>query len=389
MSGPVLARRLETDRAAPRERSDDRQGSADREHAHTEDVERELVGFFDRQRTRAAGHGEHFARLWEVAAACALGGKLLRPRLMLGAYDALAPAVDRCPRASVLRIAAAMEVLHYSFLLHDDVIDEDLVRRHRPNLIGRVRAEAAQLVERRGDGDGRPRVDPGHFARSAGILMGDLLLSAVHQTFAREPLPQDVRVRLLDVLEDTITETVAGEFIDVALGDGIVTAEVDDVLEMHRRKTAAYTFGMPLTVAAVLADRADLVPVLAELGDRLGIAFQLQDDLLSTFAGTDQHGKDSFSDLREGKETALIAYARTTSAWPSIRPLLAAPAFSDADGLTARGLLTACGAETYVRASVEAQLDACARLIRHTEALPASLTVFLTDLVGTLDGRRS
>lgn len=345
---------------------------------------------------RAPGAGSsdpHFAALWGLASECLLGGKLLRPRLLMGAFDALArdhesdPEQDPDRRAAALRISAAVEMLHFSFLLHDDVIDEDLIRRGAPNVIGRLLvgpgAEAPDI--RLAD---RARL---HWARSNGILLGDLMLAAAHQVFARESLPAEPRSRLLDLLDRTVTESVAGEQHDVGLSDGIIASDLDAVIEMCRLKTATYTFELPLRAAAVLAGAdARLEEELGTIARHLGIAFQLQDDLLCAFGDSREHGKDAFSDFREGKETAIIAYARTTSAWPSIEPRLRGHELSDDDGRVIRALLAECGAERFVRAMIDERIRTAVGIASRDEtAIPDGLRRFLLGVVEALDGRRA
>ena len=100
------------------------------------DVERALGGFFDARTATAASYGENFERLWALSSQGVRGGKLVRPVLMLKAYDALVASgegptsygAELPDREAILNIAAAIELLHYSFLLHDDVLDGDVVR---------------------------------------------------------------------------------------------------------------------------------------------------------------------------------------------------------------------------------------------------------------------
>lgn len=357
-------------------------------------VEAQLAAFLRERTDQAARYGAQFARLWEAAADCLLGGKMLRPRLLLGVFDALAgeseQPLDSETRAAAVRLAAAVELLHYAFLLHDDVIDGDLTRRHRPNLIGLIAQDAHP--EPLGDRSAREREEPPaglQWGRSGAILMGDLMLTAALQAFARESLPQEARLRLLDALDRTITESVAGEQLDIGLGLGTVTAELDAILSMSRWKTAAYTFELPMRAGAVLAGAAPgLEAFLARAGRHLGLAFQLQDDLLSVFGSPAEHGKDAYSDLREGKETAIIAYARMTSVWPSIEPMLGSPDLREQDGLAIRAMLSECGAEQFTRSLVEEQLAACLRLLSDSEKeVPRPLARLLVGLVARIEGR--
>ncbi|ABM08084.1 MULTISPECIES: polyprenyl synthetase family protein [Micrococcaceae] len=352
-------------------------------------IENELSGLIDKRASAATAYGADFARLWALAGQNVLGGKFVRPLLLMETYDALhkhGPAEPH-QRETAISIAAAIELLHYAFLLHDDVIDGDLVRRGHPNLIGSLLAEAGETA--RTDGADGARAGSGlHWAQTGGILMGDMLLAATHQAFARAELPHELRLRLLDLLEHTINETVAGEQLDVGLGDGIIAPDLQTILMMCGYKTATYTFELPLRAAATLAGADFAVEnALATAGRHLGLAFQLQDDLLSTFGDPRRHGKDPFSDLREGKETAIIAHARTTTVWPDIEPFFGRPELSVGDGEHVRRHLSDCGAEVFVQGLIEEQLQAFNNQL--TSTIPASVRNVLLDLAGQLEGRQS
>lgn len=365
-----------------------------------QEIERELGEYFTQQQAAAEAYGAEFTHLWALAAEHVLGGKLVRPILMVETYDALrsspaggANAGTELPRQVVIRLAAAIELLHYSFLLHDDVIDGDTVRRGRPNLIGAMQARG-----------GAPTADPEqaaagstpamrHWARTGGILMGDLLLAATHQIVARADLPVEARSQLLDLLEHTVIESVAGEQIDVGLADGIIAPDLHTVLAMSAHKTATYTFELPMRAGAILAGASqDVERALTAAGHHLGLAFQLQDDLLSTFGDPAEHGKDAFSDLREGKQTAIISYARMTSTWPSIECDFGDPTLTRERGERARDLLIACGAERFVRGLVDEQASALYEVLAGSGApspIPAAARKMLLGFAAELEERRS
>lgn len=331
----------------------------------------------------AEDYGPEFAALWRAAADHALGGKLIRPRLLLDIHRALAPALDAEPSVAVVDVATHVELLHYAFLLHDDVIDGDLMRRRRPNLIGDLAANTPDSTEQ----------ESLHWARSSAILMGDLLLTDAVMGFARADLPASVRGRLLDLVEQTIVETVAGEHTDLALSHGIVTPDLGTVLSMSVYKTATYSFALPLRAAALLAGSSAAVErTLTATGRHIGLAYQLQDDLLCVFGDHREHGKDAFSDLREGKETAVIAFARSTTAWPRIAPRLGAPDLTAKDAVGIRDMLRECGAESFVTGIIDDQLDAVHRLLDEAAARgeigeDAVRTILLT--TRRLEGRRA
>jgi geranylgeranyl diphosphate synthase type II len=146
-----------------------------------------------------------------------------------------------------------------------------------------------------------------------------------------------------------------------------------------------------LRAAAVLAGAPhDVEDQLTEIGAHLGLAYQLQDDLLSVFGDPAAHGKDAFSDLREGKETAIIAYARMTSHWPSIELRFGSDDLDPADAADMRDLLSECGAEGFVRGLVEEQLGAATALLAEAEEggrLSADAGRIILALADRIDGR--
>lgn len=361
-------------------------------HDTASEIETEIRRIIDARAARTGAYGVHFLQLCELAAEHLHGGKLLRPRLLMGAFDALTTGRTSNPsaRAVALELSAAVEILHFAFLLHDDVIDEDLLRRGEPNLVGHLAGKAG-TAHHAGSAQSISEASRLHWARSSGILVGDLMLTIAHQAFARARVSDEHRLRLLDLLDATVTETMAGEYCDVGLADGCITSDLELVLNMTRMKTAAYTFELPLRVASIICGTGPrLEQQLGDVGRHLGLAFQLQDDLLSAFGRSKTHGKDSFSDFREKKETALIAYARMTSAWPSIEQALGADDFTEESGHRIQNLLIECGAQEFVESMVQDQIRAAlSSLSAHAGAVPAAVSRFILTFVDDLDRRRA
>lgn len=344
-------------------------------------VQRSIEDYFEERSRAAARYGPEFAHLWGLAANTVLGGKFVRPELLVETFAALTDTPRHAvPPQPVVRAAVAVELLHYAFVLHDDVIDGDLVRRGRPNLIGAV-AHAS--------GGPADRTSALHLGTTSGILMGDLMLSGVYQLVAELDAPAATRTRLTRSLGETIDETVAGEHADVGLAHGVVAPDLGTILAMSANKTAAYTFGLPLAWGAILAD-ADpgTVRALTKAGRHLGLAFQLQDDLLSVFGDPTCHGKDPASDLREGKVTALIAHARASAQWPLIEPYLGRGDLSDRDLAGACALLEACGAKAAVERQIEDSLFAFRAATADT-SIPARARDEILRFAKSLRGRSS
>ncbi|XJN88652.1 polyprenyl synthetase family protein [Micrococcus luteus] len=263
-------------------------------------------------------------------------GKLIRPRLVeLGWRLATADPVPPSGRAAVDRLGAAFELLHTALLVHDDVIDRDVLRRGQPA----VHASARHRLEARGV----PAADAAH----AGVAVA--------------------------VVFDAAAVTAAGELEDVLLGLSRHTGEEPDpdrILAMQRLKTAHYTVGAPLRAGALLAGAdPDLARAMGEAGADLGAAYQVIDDVLGVFGDPGETGKSADGDLREGKATVLTAHGRRI---PAVRALLDAGPATPADIEAARRALEAAGAREHAL-DVAAELTVRAR--ERIAALPLDETV--------------
>lgn len=325
--------------------------------------------FFAEGAARAARVDREFVDLWAAMVAAGHGGKLLRPALLRTTYEAL----GGTDAALARHVGDAVELLHTAFLMHDDVIDGDLRRRGRPNVSGTFTSRARFA--------GAPLTLAAGYGRTAGILAGDLALAGAVRMVARTPADPGTVDRLLDLLDEAIQVTAAGELADVRLSLHVDRPDLTEVLAMEERKTAVYSFCLPLQAGAVLAGADDAtVARLGELGRLVGVAFQLQDDLLGVFGDEAQTGKSTLTDLREGKVTALVAHARTTPAWTRISRFVGDRTLSTAHAALVREQLTRAGSRRFVEDLVADHLGA-ARLLAAQVGLGADLVERLTAVV--------
>ena len=303
-----------------------------------------LHRLLDEGRGRAAAIDPDHVRLWEALATATEGGKRFRPALLQSTHDALGGDLA----SAAVEVGAALELMHTAFVIHDDVIDGDHVRRGRPNVSGTFRARALA--------DGADVADADNYGRTAAILAGDLALTTSVRTVATCGAPADVVRRLLDLFDEALHTTAAGELADVRLTLDPTPASLAESVAMEANKTGAYSFALPLQAGAVLA-RADESTVvrLGEAGQLLGIAFQLVDDLIGVFAESAVSGKSSTGDLRTRKQTPLLVHARSTPEWEQIRLLLGRD-LDDDELAHARDLLTASGSRRFVEELAEEQL---------------------------------
>jgi len=168
---------------------------------------------------------------------------------------------------------------------------------------------------------------------------------------------------LLDLFDAALHTTASGELADVRLSLGVGAASLQQSLLMEEQKTSGYSFVLPLQAGAVLARAEERTAArLGEAGRRLGIGFQLLDDLIGVFGDPARTGKSSTSDLRTRKQTPLLAHASTTGEWEAIRAHLGRE-LTDDELAEVRQLLTASGSRQFVEDLAEEHLSSARRAL--------------------------
>jgi geranylgeranyl diphosphate synthase type II len=338
-------------------------------------VDAVLARFFTLSKNRAAAFGPQYVQLWETLQQNTTGGKRFRPKMVLSAYQAL----GGTDLEAAANVGAAFELLHTALIVHDDVIDHDFVRRGVPNISGSYRdaATAAGTSVRVAE----------HSGISAAVIAGDLALFNSYRLIDRSGVTDVTRTRLLEVMDDALFASAAGELIDVDFQISLDVPGVDDILAMERLKTAVYSFECPLQAGAILAGASEpIVETLGEFGREIGIAYQLVDDLLGVFGQEAETGKTTIGDLREGKRTVLIAYASTTPEWPDVSSLIGDPDLTEAGAQRVRELLISSGARAF--AEDLARHYATRALARLAEPhIPAALRAELHPVADAVLGR--
>jgi len=274
-------------------------------------------------------------------------GRGVRPRLVRASYTAFGGTDDALAGA----LADAVELLHTAFLAHDDVLDGDEVRRGRLNAVG--------VFRRRAYRQGASADAAAAYGDAAGILAGDLALAGAVAAVGALDVDAAARGELLRLLLDCIRTTADGELADVHHGLGLRVPTLEEALVTAERKTADYTFRLPLVGGARLAGplTAGTSARLANLARHLGLAFQLADDLDGVFGDPAVTGKSRLGDLREGKRTPLVCHASTTSAWARIAPLLGDPGLDEDGAAVVRAELEAAGSRRFVEDLARRHLD--------------------------------
>ena len=258
-----------------------------------------LTEFLDRQRETLAAMDPSLVPVADEVRALAEGGKRLRPAFAYWGWRGASNGTGE-DDAAVLRAVAALEFVHASALVHDDVMDGAQTRRGRPAThIGFAARHGVQAL----NGD---RIA---FGTGAAILVGDLALVWSDELLARSGLSPASLTRARAVWDTMRTEVTAGQYLDLLRAAGGLPGP-DGALTVARYKSAGYTVQRPLQLGAAIAGAGDEVAAACTaIGLPLGEAFQLRDDVLGVFGDPDVTGKSADDDLREGKQTLLIALA--------------------------------------------------------------------------------
>ncbi|MGZ4272151.1 MAG: polyprenyl synthetase family protein [Solirubrobacteraceae bacterium] len=218
----------------------------------------------------AGGHGPLLGR--HAGDTIAAGGKRLRPLLLFLAAGAPPPESE-----TLLRSAVAVELVHSATLVHDDVLDGSPLRRGRPT----VMAAGGRL---------------------AATATGDLLFSRAFAELAPTRSAEAVRV-----LSRASSELATGELMQRA--DAWRGVAVDRYLERCRLKTAVL-FRAACELGGLEGDDAERVEGLGAFGERIGLAFQLLDDVLDVTGPPERTGKPRGADLLDGTVTLPLILAR-------------------------------------------------------------------------------
>lgn len=259
-------------------------------------------------------------------------GKALRPALAL----ACARAVNAERVTAAADVGVAVELVHDFSLLHDDVMDGDLVRRHR---------RAAWAV----------------FGTAQAILVGDVLLTAAMQQLCA----RNGSTNWVKMLADAVQELCRGQADDLAF-EKRTDVSVAECLAMAEGKTGAL-MGAACQLGALAAGAEDDTALhYRALGRHLGVAFQLADDLLGIWGDPHTTGKPVGADLAARKKS-LPVVAALTSGTPAGERL--AELYGRGDELDERaialaaGLIEAAGGRTSTRTRAAEQTDLALRAL--------------------------
>jgi len=210
----------------------------------------------------------------------AAGGKRLRPAVVMLAADAVRPGSSD----DILPAALALEITHTFTLIHDDIMDDDNLRR------------GVQTVHTKWD-------------MPTGILAGDVLYARAFEFLCKATAKDDAKVRAVTMLARACADICEGQHRDMSFEHRTDVNEFE-YMEMVRKKTGVL-YAAAAGIGGILGGGNPMqVKTLYNFGLNTGIAFQIQDDLIDLLTPSEKSGKDRASDLREGKQTLILIKAR-------------------------------------------------------------------------------
>lgn len=202
-------------------------------------------------------------------------GKTTRGSLAVYIYSLFQKTIS----PDIYKAASALELYHSGFLIHDDVMDRDTLRRGKPSIWEQYRVSSGDI----------------HTGISQAINTGDLCF------FMAQELLTDIR--LYEVVSRELQPVIVAQMQDMMSGKSASMSK-EDVMSLYRYKTARYTFSLSMSVGAMLAGAGqDNIDILDRLGESMGLLFQIRDDELSVEGESAITGKPTGSDLRNEKQT--------------------------------------------------------------------------------------
>lgn len=285
------------------------------------------------------------------------GGKRLRPVLLLLTTEAFGGNVDKAMPA-----AMAVEVFHNFTLLHDDIMDNAAVRRGKPSVFAK-------------------------WGENVAILSGDAMLITAYKLLSQ--LDAERLHSVVHIFNDMALEVCEGQQYDMDF-ESMERVAVEEYIQMIERKTSALLSGSAM-IGATLAGASDEdIKKIYRFATELGLAFQLQDDMLDSF-GDEALGKKIGGDILEGKQTYLMVQAMSRASEQErevLRTTHKNETLSDAEKIaTIKSLYEKLDVKRATEQQIELRFER-ALAVLNTLSIGSERTVRLVEFARNLMGRK-
>lgn len=247
--------------------------------------------------------------------------------------------------ANYLNLAYAYEMFQTSVLIHDDIIDNAKIRRGKETIPRRICHKLFYKGQNK-----KYQEDVLKLANSIGICAGDFGFYEANKLLIKSYGKNKNFAKLMDTYNDIIIKTIKGEIIDVSLPFygkyNLLTPQEQDILDIYHLKTSWYTIIGPFILGYILGGK-DSYKELENTLNKIGIAFQLKDDILGIFADSKVIGKSNVSDIEEFKQTILYSHIMNTNYKKEFLKIYGKNKIKEKELIKVRELLVKSGSYDY------------------------------------------
>jgi geranylgeranyl diphosphate synthase type I len=256
---------------------------------HQQEIQAEIIAILEQYKKSSSSFALdelEFDHLLLVATK----GKQFRGCLLVSLYESLGGK----DLSQAIKLAAAVELYGTALLIHDDIMDRSETRRGFPSTYKTFESLATK----------NNLSDPSQFGVSVGISLGDVLFFLAESTIYSLELPAEKIVTIIKLCSMELLLLGLAQIEDIRLSFSAESVSQEMILKMYAGKTGRYTGRWPMQLAATLAGLTDeMSEKLGEIGEKIGVLFQIKDDELGVFGDEKVMGKSASSDITEGKKT--------------------------------------------------------------------------------------
>jgi geranylgeranyl diphosphate synthase, type I len=190
-------------------------------------------------------------------------------------------------------LGLSLEYIQTSLLIHDDIMDEDETRRGQDSLYHHYRKTLDLKVK-----------NPLKTGMNLATCAGDYGFFCALELIAGANIDPQFKSKIMQIVTAEIAKVGLAQMDDVYFGDSQTEITEPEILNIYRYKTGRYSIGLPLVIGAILANQSDkIIADLWNIGENLGIIYQIQDDKLAIFGNSAQTGKPVGNDIKKNKKT--------------------------------------------------------------------------------------
>lgn len=227
------------------------------------------------------------------------GGKRLRPALFYFLYKGIEKEEKSLYRQDIFKISIALELIHLALLVQDDIMDEGESRHSVPTIHYYYQKQLDHFLSNKHQS----------YGESIAIIAANLLFNDVFNLILSLNIADQNKLKIIELLQETLFKVNQGQLYDLeyAVETKLEKISINDILQEYYYKTAYYTFINPIKIALQWAKNKEKIEkYLIRWATYLGLAFQIQDDILGIWGRQSYIGKSNISDIKEGKKTLLL-----------------------------------------------------------------------------------